>query len=223
MSTTTLPPIVPPLEVFTQPPTLTHNQALLERREANLAEAWDIVASANLDAAAAAVLAELVGAALAAAEDRGYDRYAPRAIPTLIRVFDWPPDHQRPPDPADGGVIDPADYDQPCHGLQCPHCGTVTWEGEDSGIYVIDVSERWSRFGYDVRRDQPQQRYETYEALNEAGRKVWRGRYVDTGERADEHRVVGSYGDGEHHSVGYSCESCERRVALPEGVAEEGN
>lgn len=35
------------------------------------------------------------------------------------------------------------------HGLRCPYCGVIHWDGEDDGIRVVDIAIRWNPFGYD--------------------------------------------------------------------------
>jgi hypothetical protein len=187
-----------------------------ERHTANLIEAHELLeatlgpisAMTPRGAFARGELAVAIAKALTGAEERGDE---PRVVPELIRVFDYPEGSTPPPDPADGGVIDPADYDEPQHGLMCPHCGEVTWDGEDSGIYVIDRATRYSRFGYEVRMEAPM-------TWDEKARR-W---FKEPGE-VEVHLVTGSYGDGDYHSIGYACESCERRVALPDGVEEQGD
>ena len=41
-------------------------------------------------------------------------------------------------------------------GLRCPHCGAVTWHGDEKGIRVVDYGERWSSLGYRVRAGRPE-------------------------------------------------------------------
>jgi hypothetical protein len=200
--------VIPPREIEPVPP-LTAVQEEQERRDLAMGEATAIVSGWN--GVSLFQLTKTIAEHLVAAEERGRD---PREVPELIPVFDWRPGDARPPDPADGGVIDPADYDQPAHGLQCPHCGEVTWDGEDCGIYVIDRAVRWSRFGFEVRM------VDEYGYLDRPdGGRGW-GR---TGRRVEQHAVIGSYGDSDYQTEGYACESCDRRVALPEGVEEVGD
>jgi hypothetical protein len=227
--TAVLPTLIPVRQIENPLPHLTHNQQEAERTAAALDEANRIVreqlagvlprtAGSDYDPGKLAVA---ISRAVLAAEERGQDE--PREIPTMFEVFDYPDWAPRPPDPADGGVIDLDDYDPPRHGLQCPHCGAVAWDGQDDGIYVIDRGERWNRFGYVIRIvDEWSPGY--YEPdPDQPDRK----QYVDghwTGRKVEQRAVVGGYGGGaDMEGVGYACETCSRRVNLPDGVEEVGD
>jgi len=143
------PTLTPPLVVDNPKPRLTHNQHVAERRTANILEATQMVTASmgSIDTMPPALaymvghLTMAIGEALQKAEDRGTEY--PREVPELHQVFDY-----RPGTGPDSGI-------PPTHGLQCPHCGTVTWDGDNGGILVIDRSERWSSFSFEVLPDEP--------------------------------------------------------------------
>lgn len=124
-----------------------------------------------------------------------------------------------PPAPALQLVADPNDTQDDdagvTEGLRCPYadCGHTTWDGDDSGVRVVDAGERWNSFGYTA---QPVEEW--------APVPGHRNRSEPTGRLVPHRAIVGSYGSpADMHTQGYACEACGRPVTLPEDVEEDGN
>jgi DNA-directed RNA polymerase subunit RPC12/RpoP len=204
-----------------KPPTLTHAQQLRERRAANAREAAELVFGALGDPAAGTAaeafakgaLVAAVAKALEAAEDRGPD--TPRVIPAMELVARGDLE----PIPVGSIVAWMEAGGEITEGLRCPHCGAVAWNGHDGGVTVIDVSERRSDFGYQVGMVDGYEYVEVQVPDRAGTRTVLQSR--PTGEKELHRAVTGGWADSDHHTTGYACTTCERRVTLPEGIEEE--
>jgi hypothetical protein len=213
---------------YSSPP-LTHQLWATERRQANHNEALQLVRHQLGDVPLAingvptreARLVESIATALWNAEDRGPK--TPRVVPVLIEVTGHPHSEGTIHGGNDPDWL-PREADGPeQQGLKCPWCGAVTWDGDDYGIYVIDVSERWSRFGYQVSMEDEQEPYDAQVPQYEGGPLITVTKYRPTGRQVEVRAVVGGYADSDHQGEAYACETCSRRVALPDGVEEQGN
>lgn len=81
-----------------------------------------------------------------------------------------------------------------CWALKCPHCGALSFTGDDpdynKGVRVVDIDVRTSDFAYDHEAE----------------------------------TIHGYYNDDSsgHETWAYECGACGKDVSLPPGVTEEG-